>query len=68
MSYKELGELQTKLKQAQALLSDIYHHACDNGIEPVERAMSCADDCIIESLNWLDQKEAQAIDDISWRA
>jgi len=48
--------MQEKLKQAQDLLSDVYHFACDNGIEFVERNMSCADDCIIESFNYLDRK------------
>jgi hypothetical protein len=68
MSYKELGEIQRKLKLAQDLLSDVYHYACDEGIEFVERSMSAADDCIIESKDWLDNLEAQAVDNASWRA
>ena len=53
MSNQELIE---KLKTAQALLSDVYHFACDNGLENVESQMSCADSCIIDSLNYLDRE------------
>ena len=45
--------MQEKLKQAQDLLSDVYHFACDNGLNEVESQMSCADSCIIDSLNSL---------------
>jgi hypothetical protein len=45
-------ELVDKLQQAQHLLSDVYHYACENGIEFVERNMSCADSCIGESLDY----------------
>jgi hypothetical protein len=45
-------ELVDKLQQAQHLLSDVYHYACENGIEFVERSMSCADSCIGESLDY----------------
>ena len=45
--------MQEKLKQAQDLLSDVYHFADENGLDAVESAMSCADDCIIESLAYL---------------
>ena len=58
------SELITKLEQAQALLSDIYHWAntpMTNGLQisplktnaEVASLMSCADDCIIESLELL---------------
>ena len=57
-----------KLKTAQALLSDVYQYAIDEGLENVESQMSCADDCIIESLDAFDQVEEQLIDDASWRA
>ena len=67
MNYKELGALQDKLHQAQMLLSDVYHYACEEGIEEVERQTSVADGCIIDAMNWLDQMEAQEIDDASWR-
>ena len=39
-----------KLKTAQALLSDVYHYACDEGLQDIESQMSCADSCIIETL------------------
>ena len=32
-------ELIEKLNTAQALLSDVYHYACDNGLEDVESQM-----------------------------
>ena len=67
MNYKEIGELQDKLHQAQILLSDVYHYACEEGIEEVERQTSVADGCIIDAIQWLEQLEAQAIDDASWR-
>ena len=65
MSNQELIE---KLKTAQALLSDVYHYACDEGLENIESLMSCADSCIIDSLDAFDQIEEQLIDDASWRA
>jgi len=46
-------EMIDKLRQAQHLLSDVYHYANESGIDSVESAMSCADDCIIESLAYL---------------
>ena len=46
-----------KLKQAQALLSDVYHYACENGLSDVESQLSCADSCIIESINTFEEKE-----------
>ena len=46
-------ELIDKLRQAQHLLSDVYHYACENGLQDVESQMSCADSCIIDSLNYL---------------
>jgi hypothetical protein len=61
-------ELIEKLKTAQALLSDVYHHACDEGLEDIESQMSCADSCINDSLDAFDQIEEQLIDDASWRA
>ena len=53
---------------AQDILSEVYHYACDNKIDELERLMSCADDCIIDSLDAFDQIEEQLIDDASWRA
>jgi hypothetical protein len=68
MRDKDIRLMQEKLKQAADLLSDVYHYSCEEGIDFVERNMSCADGCIIESMQWLHQLEAQAIDDASWRA
>ena len=50
MTKKELIE---KLEQAQSLLSDVYHYACENGLEDVESSMSCADGCILDSIEAL---------------
>jgi hypothetical protein len=61
-------ELIEKLKTAQALLSDVYHYACENDLKEIESQMSCADSCIIDSLDAFDQIEEQLIDDASWRA
>ena len=66
-NYKELGALQAKLHNAQKLLSDVYAYACDEGIDEIENQMSVADGCIIDAIEYLEQLEAQAIDDASWR-
>jgi hypothetical protein len=47
------SEIQVKLKMAQDILSDVYHYACENGLQSVESQMSCADSCISESLDYL---------------
>ena len=47
------SEIQVKLKMAQDILSEVYHYACDNNIKGVEDQMSCADSCIIESLDYM---------------
>ena len=67
MCYKELGALQAKLHNAQKLLSDVYHYACEECNSEIESSMSCADDCIIDAIECLEQLEAQEIDDASWR-
>ena len=67
MSIKELNVMQAKLHQAQMLLSEVYSYACEEGIEEVERQTSVADGCIIDAIQWLEQLEAQEIDDASWR-
>ena len=46
-------EMRKKLIDAQALLSDVYDYACENDLNSVESQMSCADSCIIDSLNYL---------------
>ena len=48
-------EIVEKLKQAQDLLSDVYHYACEQGYEPLEDYMSCADSCIIEAFDYLNK-------------
>ena len=50
MTHSELVE---KLKQAQDLLSDVYHWACDEN-EHIESLMSCADSCTCEAMGVLD--------------
>jgi hypothetical protein len=53
------GELIKKLKMAQDLLSDVYHWADAKGAGGlkvnsfVASSMSCADDCIIDALDYL---------------
>ena len=47
------SEIQVKLKMAQDILSDVYHYACENDLSEVESQMSCADSCIIDSLDYL---------------
>jgi hypothetical protein len=49
------SEIQVKLKMAQDILSEVYHYAGDNKIDEIERLMSCADDCIIESIDFLNK-------------
>jgi len=45
------SELLNKLYEAQNLLSDVYHYACETGNSSLEDEMSCADDCIIEAIS-----------------
>jgi hypothetical protein len=53
------SELIKKLEQAQDLLSDVYHWADAKGAGElkvsahVASLMSCADDCIIETIDYL---------------
>jgi len=47
-------EMQKKLIDAQALLSDVYDYACENDFGGLENQMSCADSCISDSLDLLD--------------
>jgi hypothetical protein len=53
ISYDREGMID-KLEQAQNLLSDVYHEACDAGLTEVESQMSCADSCIGEAISALD--------------
>jgi hypothetical protein len=52
-------ELLDKLRQAQHLLSDVYHWADAEGAGKlkvsahVASLMSCADDCIIETIDYI---------------
>jgi hypothetical protein len=47
-------ELVAKLQQAQKLLSDVYHHACQESDMGLESLMSVADTCICEALDYLE--------------
>jgi len=47
-------EMQKKLIDAQALLSDVYDYACENDFGGLENQMSCADSCISDSLDMLE--------------
>jgi len=53
------SELIEKLNKAQSLLSDVYHWADAEGAgflkvnAHIASLMSCADDCIIESIDYL---------------
>ena len=60
-------EMIDKLNQAQSLLSDVYHWASaemTNGLQicpahthpQIESLMSCADSCILETLNMLEDE------------
>jgi len=53
-SYDREGMLD-KLEQAQNLLSDVYHEACEAGLTEIESQMSCANSCICEALSELDR-------------
>jgi hypothetical protein len=53
MTEKIKLELQKKLIDAQRLLSDVYDYACEYDLGVVESQMSCADSCIIESLDYI---------------
>lgn len=46
-------ELIEKLQQAQQLLSDVYHHACQKSNMNLESLMSVADTCICEAFDCL---------------
>jgi hypothetical protein len=48
------SELISKLKQAQALLADVYHYACENDLRALEARMSVADSCVCDSLDELE--------------
>jgi len=47
------NELLDKLKQAQDLLSDVYHFACEIDNAELMGQMSCADSCIIDAFDIL---------------
>ena len=50
-------ELLSKLTQAQAMLSDVYHYAIEIGDGAMEEQMSCADSCISEALDLISMSE-----------
>ena len=51
------SELKEKLEQAQALLADVYHYACENGLRALEARMSVADSCILDALDSLEDMD-----------
>ena len=53
------SEIQVKLKMAQDILSDVYHYACENGLDVVESNMSVADGCIYDALDWFTRKNTK---------
>lgn len=54
-SYDREGMI-SKLDHAQGLLSDVYHEAIKAGLTEIESQMSCADSCIGEALNVLNEE------------
>ena len=52
VSYDREGMI-ANLEEAQALLSDVYHEACDAGLTEIESLMSAADSCVCEALDAL---------------
>ena len=44
-----------KLAKAQELLSEVYHYAADNQLFDIERSLSCADTCINEAVEAVEQ-------------
>jgi hypothetical protein len=52
MTQTEL-ELYKKLELAQSLLSDVYHYACENGMQHLESVTSAADSCILEAMDYI---------------
>ena len=46
-----------KLMDAQDLLSDVYHYAILNDLVELQSEMSCADQCIIDGIEVLDETE-----------
>ena len=48
-----------KLSEAQSLLSDVYHWACESNKSDIESVMSVADGCIIDAYNFFDKLEEQ---------
>ena len=55
ISDKIVNEMIKKLIDAQHLLADVYDYACENNLQSVESTMSCADSCIIESIDFLNK-------------
>jgi len=48
-------ETVAKLQQAQKLLSDVYHDACQDGDIGLESLLSVADSCICEAIDYLEK-------------
>jgi hypothetical protein len=56
---QHLLKILSDLDQAQRLLSNVYHYAQNINDGNVERLMSVADSCIIDSIEALDREPAK---------
>jgi|694.fasta_scaffold113966_2 hypothetical protein len=52
----DVDSMIAELEQAQDCLSNVYHVACDAGLSRVEDLMSCADSCISEAMDVLQNR------------
>jgi Zn-dependent oligopeptidase len=52
----DVDSMIAELEQAQDCLSNVYHVACDAGLDQVENLMSCADSCISEAIDVLQNR------------
>ena len=52
----DVDSLVADLEQAQDCLSEVYHVACDAGLSRIEDLMSCADSCISEAIDVLQNR------------
>ena len=59
-------EMYSKLEQAQQLLSDVYHFACENGLTALESQTSVADSCIIEAFDEIECGETSELFEVEY--
>ena len=52
----DVDSLVADLEQAQDCLSEVYHVACEAGLVRIEDLMSCADSCISEAIDVLQNR------------